>query len=41
MLGIVQGKTTVAKASRACDLPPSEIEKWDGDRTAAADSLVN
>ena len=28
VLKIIQGKTTVAKASRAYDLPPSEIEKW-------------
>lgn len=25
---IIQGKTTVAEASRAFDLPPSEIEGW-------------
>ena len=25
---IIQGKTTVAEASRAFDLPPSEIEEW-------------
>lgn len=25
---ILQGKTTVAEASRAYDLPPSEIEGW-------------
>lgn len=25
---IVQGKTTVAEASRAFDMPPSEIEEW-------------
>src|SRR5580765_2913660 len=25
---IIQGKTTVAEASRAYDLPPSEIESW-------------
>jgi ribose 1,5-bisphosphokinase PhnN len=31
---IHQGKTTIAEASRAYDLPPSEIEKWvdDGKR---------
>ena len=28
VLGIIQGKTTVAEASRAYDLPPSEIEAW-------------
>lgn len=25
---IIQGKTTVAEASRAYDMPPSEIEEW-------------
>ena len=25
---IIQGKTTVAEASRTYDLPPSEIENW-------------
>ena len=25
---IIQGKTTVAEASRAFDIPPSEIEEW-------------
>ena len=28
VLDIIQGKTTVAEASRAYDLPPSEIEEW-------------
>ena len=28
VLEIIQGKTTVAEASRAFDLPPSEIEEW-------------
>jgi transposase-like protein len=28
VLEIIQGKTTVAEASRAYDLPPSEIESW-------------
>ena len=34
VLEIIQGKTTVAEASRAHDLPPSEIEQWveDGKR---------
>ena len=34
VLEIIQGKTTVAEASRGHDLPPSEIEKWvdDGKR---------
>ena len=34
VLEIIQGKTTVAEASRTHDLPPSEIEKWveDGKR---------
>ena len=28
VLEIIQGKTTTAEASRAYDLPPSEIETW-------------
>ena len=28
VLEIIQGKTTVAEASRAHDVPPSEIEQW-------------
>ena len=34
VLEIIQGKTTVAEASRAHDLAPSELEKWieDGKR---------
>jgi transposase-like protein len=28
VLEIIQGKTTVAEASRAFDLPPSEVEDW-------------
>lgn len=28
VLEIIQGKTTVGEASRAYDLPPSEIEAW-------------
>lgn len=34
VLEIIQGKTTVAEASRTHYLPPSEIEKWveDGKR---------
>ena len=34
VLEIIQGKTTVSEASRAHDLPPSEIEVWveDGKR---------
>ena len=28
VLEIIQGKTTVAEASRAFDMPPSEIEEW-------------
>ena len=28
VLEIIQGKTTVAEASRSYDLPPSEIETW-------------
>ena len=28
VVDIIQGKTTVAEASRAYDLSPSEVEKW-------------
>ncbi len=28
VLEIIQGKTSVAEASRSYDLPPSEIEGW-------------
>ena len=28
VMDIIQGKTSVAEASRAFDLPPSEIEEW-------------
>jgi transposase-like protein len=28
VLEIIQGRTTVAEASRAYDLPPAEIETW-------------
>ena len=28
VLDILQGKTTIAEASRAYDLPPSELEAW-------------
>lgn len=28
VLEVIQGKTTIAEASRAYDLPPSEIEEW-------------
>ena len=28
VLEIIQGKTTVAEASRAFDLQPSEVEQW-------------
>ena len=31
VLEFIQGKTTVAEASRAYDLRPSEIETWDDD----------
>jgi len=26
--GVIQGKATVAEASRAFDMPPSEIDEW-------------
>ena len=28
---IIQGKTSAAEASRAFDIPPSEIEEWGGE----------
>jgi transposase-like protein len=28
VMEIIQGKTTVAQASRSFDLPPSDIEEW-------------
>ena len=28
VLEIIQGKTTIAEASRGFDLPPSEVEDW-------------
>ncbi|AEC21721.1 hypothetical protein PT7_3181 [Pusillimonas sp. T7-7] len=28
VVDIIQGKTTVAEASRSYDLAPSEVEKW-------------
>jgi transposase-like protein len=28
VMEIIQGKTTVAEASRSFDLPPSDIEEW-------------
>jgi transposase-like protein len=28
VMDIIQGKTSIAEASRAFDLPPSEIEEW-------------
>ncbi|MDR1076132.1 MAG: DUF1153 domain-containing protein [Xanthomonadaceae bacterium] len=31
VLDIIQGKTSVAEASRQYDLPPSEIEQWGED----------
>ena len=40
MLEIIQGKTTVAEASRVSDLPPSEIENWvDDGRRGMENSL--
>ena len=31
VLEIIQGKTTVAEASRQCDLLPSKVEQWVND----------
>ena len=47
VLDIIQGKTTVAEASRAYDLTPSEVESWveDGkkgmENALKANPLVN
>ena len=35
VIEIIQGKTTVAEASRSCDLAPSEIENWVDDALCA------
>lgn len=40
VLEIIQGKTTMAEASRAHDLPPSEIESWVEDASGYGVSLV-
>lgn len=40
VLEILQGKTTVAEASRAYDLPPSEIESWIEDGTKGMTSEI-
>jgi len=40
VLEIIQGKTTVAEASLAYDLPPSEIEDWvDGGKKGMENAL--
>jgi transposase-like protein len=38
VIEILQGKTTVAEASRAFDLPPSEIEGWNSPPSVSASS---
>ncbi len=42
VLDIIQGKTTVAEASRAYDLTPSEVESWveDGKKAVKVKSVV-
>lgn len=35
---IMQGKTSVAEASRAFDIPPSEIEEWEIKAAASNDA---
>jgi transposase-like protein len=40
VLEIIQGKTTVAEASRAYDLPPSEIEAWVDDAKAGMENAL-
>ncbi len=39
-LEIIQGKTTVGEASRAYDLPPSEIESWLDDGKCGMESAL-
>ncbi len=40
MLDIIQGKTTVAEASRAYDLSPSEVEGWVDDAKRGMESAL-
>ncbi|KAA8762110.1 DUF1153 domain-containing protein [Burkholderia pseudomallei] len=40
VLDIIQGKTTVAEASRAYDLSPSEIENWVDDGKRGMESAL-
>jgi len=40
VLELLQGKTTVAEASRAYDLPPSEIEAWVDDAKAGMENAL-
>jgi len=40
VLEIIQGKTTVAEASSAYDLPPSEIENWVDDGKCGIENVL-
>jgi transposase-like protein len=40
VLEILQGKTAIAKASRADDLPPSELESWVEDGTKGMENAL-
>ncbi|MBO2969089.1 DUF1153 domain-containing protein [Burkholderia pseudomallei] len=40
VLDIIQGKTTVAEASRAYDLSPSEVEGWVDDAKRGMESAL-
>jgi transposase-like protein len=40
VLEIIQGKTTVAEASRAYDLPPSEVESWIDEGTKGMENAL-
>ena len=40
VMEIFQGKTTVAEASRAYDLPPSEIEGWMEDARSGMENAL-
>ena len=41
VLEIIQGKTTVAEASRSFDLPPSEIEEWVDEGKRGMENALN
>jgi len=40
VMEIIQGKTTVAEASRSFDLPPSDIEEWVDDANKGIENAL-